>query len=220
MNRSANRVRPGRSDRGADDPQVGAGEDGVERGGELAVPVADQEPEPIAAIAEVHQQVAGLLGDPGAGGVGGDPRDVHAAAVVFDDDEDVEAAQERGVDVGEVDREDGMGLRGEELSPGRTGPSGRGIEARVFQDLPDGRGGNGMAEADQLVLNSSVAPAGILTGHPQHEGPDRRCGGWGLVVGAGRSSGGRRAGRASAAAFGATPAVAGAVGQAAACSVR
>src|SRR5919112_1642578 len=34
-----NRVRPGRSDRGADDPQVGAGEDGVERGGELAVPV-------------------------------------------------------------------------------------------------------------------------------------------------------------------------------------
>src|SRR6476469_3961363 len=67
------RVRPGRSYRGADDPQVGASEDGVERGGELAVPIADQEPEPIAAIAEVHQQVAGLLGDPGAGGVGGDP---------------------------------------------------------------------------------------------------------------------------------------------------
>src|ERR687889_1824159 len=59
-----NRVRPGRSDRGADDPQVGAGEDGVERGGELAVPVADQEPELLGALAEIHQQVAGLLGDP------------------------------------------------------------------------------------------------------------------------------------------------------------
>jgi len=35
-----------------------------------------------------------------------------------------------------------------------------------------------MAEADQLTLNPSVAPAGVLTGHPQHEGPDRRCGGW------------------------------------------
>ena len=34
-----------------------------------------------------------------------------------------------------------------------------------------------MAEADQLTLNPSVAPAGILPGHPQHEGPDRRCGG-------------------------------------------
>jgi hypothetical protein len=35
----------------------------------FAVPVADQEPVPVGAIAEVHQQVAGLLGDPGSGGV-------------------------------------------------------------------------------------------------------------------------------------------------------
>jgi hypothetical protein len=52
--------------------------------------------------------------------VGGDPGEVHAAAVVF------------GVDVGEVDREDGVGLRGEELSPGRSGPSWRRSEARAF----------------------------------------------------------------------------------------
>ena len=39
-------------------------------------------------------------------------------------------------------------------------------------------GGHGMAEADQLTLNPSVAPAGILAGHPQHEGSDRRWGGW------------------------------------------
>ena len=68
-----------------------------------------------------------------------------------------------------------------------------------------------MAESDQLTLDPSVAPAGILAGHPQHQGPDRR---WrwvvGLVVGAGRSSGGRRVGRASAAGFGVTPAAAGA----------
>ena len=124
------RVRPRCPDRGADDPDVGAGEDGVERGGELAVPVADQEPEPVGAVAEVHQQVAGLLGDPGPGGVGGDPGEVHAATVVLDHDQDVEAAQEDGVDVGEVDREDRVGLRGQELSPGRPGPSGRGIESR------------------------------------------------------------------------------------------
>ena len=35
-----------------------------------------------------------------------------------------------------------------------------------------------MAESDQLAVNSSVAPAGILAGHPQHQVPDRRCGGW------------------------------------------
>jgi hypothetical protein len=84
-------------------------------------------------IAEVHQEVAGLLGDPGAGGVGGDPGDVHAATVVLDHEEDVEAAQEHRVDVDEVGREDRVGLRGQELSPGRPGPSGRRIEAAFFK---------------------------------------------------------------------------------------
>jgi hypothetical protein len=117
-------------------------------------------------FAEVHDQVAGLLGDPGAGRAGGDPGDVHAAAAVFDHDQDVEAAQEHGVDVGEIDREDGVGLRGEELAPGRTGPAGRGIESGVLQDLPYGGGGDGVAEADQFAVDSSVAPARILAGHP------------------------------------------------------
>ena len=57
-------VRPRCPDRGADDLDVGAGEHGVEGGGELAVSVADQEPELVGAVAEVHEQVAGLLGDP------------------------------------------------------------------------------------------------------------------------------------------------------------
>ena len=35
-----------------------------------------------------------------------------------------------------------------------------------------------MAESDQLALNPSVAPAGILARHLQHQSSDRRCGGW------------------------------------------
>ena len=132
------RIRPRCSYRGADDADIGASEDGVERGGELAVPVADQEPELVGAVAEVHEQVAGLLGDPGLGGVGGDPGEVHAATAVLDHDEDVEAAQKHGVDVGEIDREDRAGLRGQELSPGRAGSSGRGIQPGALEDLPDG----------------------------------------------------------------------------------
>ena len=45
---------------------------------------------------------------------------------VLDHDEDVEAGQEDGVDVGEVDGEDRVGLRREELSPRRAGPRGAG----------------------------------------------------------------------------------------------
>ena len=41
-------------------------------GGELGVAVADEEPEAAVAVVEVHEQVAGLLGEPGAGRVGGD----------------------------------------------------------------------------------------------------------------------------------------------------
>jgi hypothetical protein len=52
--------------------------------------------------------------------VSGDPDDVHVATGVLDHHQDVEAAQEDGVDVGEVDREDRVRLCGEELPPGRS----------------------------------------------------------------------------------------------------
>ena len=123
-------VRPRRMDRGADDADVGAAEYRVEGGAELAVPIADQEPKLGGAVAEGHRQVAGLLGDPAAGGMGGDPGEVYPAAAVLDHHQDVDAAQEDGVDVGEVDREDRVGLRGEELSPGRAGASRGGDRGR------------------------------------------------------------------------------------------
>src|SRR4051812_48825397 len=84
MKRSAIAFARGARTGRADYPDVGASERGasergVEGGGELAVPVADQELELVGAVAEVHEQVAVLLGDPGSGGVGGVPGDVHAA---------------------------------------------------------------------------------------------------------------------------------------------
>jgi hypothetical protein len=42
---------------------------------------------------------------------------------------EVEAVQEDGVDVGEVDREDWFGLRGQELAPGRSRPWWGGVDA-------------------------------------------------------------------------------------------
>ena len=116
------RVRSRCPRRCADDPDLSVGEHGVEVRGELAVAVTDEESELGGAVAEIHQQVPGLLGDPSSGGVDGDTGDVHAAGGVFDQDKDVEAAEEDGVDVGEVDGEDGVGLRGEKLFPGRSRP--------------------------------------------------------------------------------------------------
>ena len=46
------------------------GEDLVEAGGELGVPVADEEAHPPAGVLEIGAEVAGHLGHPGAVGVG------------------------------------------------------------------------------------------------------------------------------------------------------
>ena len=83
--------------------------------------------------------------------MGGDPGDVHAATTVLDHDEDVEAAQEDGVDVGEVDRKDRVSLRRQELPPGRAGPQGSGVDAGGREDLPDRGGRYLVAESDELT---------------------------------------------------------------------
>jgi hypothetical protein len=53
------------------------GEDGVEGGGELAVPVTDEEAKRGDLLTEVHQQVAGGLGGQSCGGMGGYTEQVH-----------------------------------------------------------------------------------------------------------------------------------------------
>jgi hypothetical protein len=59
-------------DRCADDLGADRGPDVIEGPGELAVTVADQEPDGGGLLIKRDGQVAGLLGDPSAGGVGGD----------------------------------------------------------------------------------------------------------------------------------------------------
>ena len=61
------RVGPRRPHRRPDGPDVDGGEHLFERGGEFGVPIADEEPEAVAGVVEVHEQIAGLLGKPGAG---------------------------------------------------------------------------------------------------------------------------------------------------------
>ena len=84
------RVGPRRPHRCLDDADVDGGEDRVECRRELGVAVTDEEPKPAAGVVEVHEQVAGLLGEPGAGGMRGDAEDVHAAGGVLDDEERVQ----------------------------------------------------------------------------------------------------------------------------------
>jgi hypothetical protein len=70
-------VRARTAGRDLEDFHASVSEDRVEGGGELAGPVSDEELERVRALAEIEEEVAGLLSGPRAVGVGGDAEDVH-----------------------------------------------------------------------------------------------------------------------------------------------
>ena len=114
-------------------------QDRVERRRELPGPIADQEPKPSGAVAEIHQQVAGLLGGPGSVGMGGHAQHVQGAVADLEHEQHVQPPQgERAVDVEEVDCEHAGGLRAQELPPTDVGvPQRRWWDPVARQDSPD-----------------------------------------------------------------------------------
>jgi hypothetical protein len=80
-------VCPRRPGRDLDYLGTGRGEHRVEGSAELSVAVADEEPEPGGALAQVDEQIAGGLGDPGAGGARGDARQADPATLQFDEEQ-------------------------------------------------------------------------------------------------------------------------------------
>src|SRR5947199_1493365 len=70
------------------DCDTGVGEDSVEQGGVLAVPVTDEVLHLAPRLLEAHHEVPGGLGHPGGGRVRGRAEDMDAAAGVLDDRED------------------------------------------------------------------------------------------------------------------------------------
>src|SRR5439155_8691367 len=92
-------VRAGCLDGCPDDPHADGGEYRVEGRGELGVPITDQELQAVRLTFQVHQQVTGLLDHPVTCGMGGDAGQVHAAGVMFDEEQHVQAPQELGVGV-------------------------------------------------------------------------------------------------------------------------
>jgi hypothetical protein len=69
--------------RAEDGPDPGVGEDRVERGGEVGAAVADHELDAVRMFAEVHDQVASLLGGPRPGGMLGDAEEVLESGVAI-----------------------------------------------------------------------------------------------------------------------------------------
>ena len=108
----------------------------VEQGGELAVPVPDQEPRPAACILQVHDEVPRGLGDPGGSGMRGCAQDPDPPGGVLDDRQHVQAGAGQGDGLEEVAGQQGVGLGAEEVSPGGGGALGRGVDPGVAEGSP------------------------------------------------------------------------------------
>jgi hypothetical protein len=109
-----------------------------------------------------HHEVPGRLGRPVAGRVLGHAGEVHPAGVDFDEEQHVVATQRDGVDGEEVTREDPGCLGAQELCPGLRRPARRRIDARLLEDRPHGRGGDGDAEPGEFAVDASGTPGRVL----------------------------------------------------------
>ncbi len=61
---------------------------------------------------------------------------MNAPGAVLDQDQRIDALEQDGVDVDEVDGEDAVGLEGQELAPARAAATRRRIDPGVVQDAP------------------------------------------------------------------------------------
>ena len=91
-------VRAGCAYRCADRSDAFGTEHLIERRGELAVAVVDQEPDRLHPFDERLDDVARLLGRPLTGRVRGDARQIHLPGREFDEDECVQAPEQHRVD--------------------------------------------------------------------------------------------------------------------------
>jgi len=103
-------------------------------------------------------QVAGLLGQPGSGRVRGDAQNVYPAGGVLDDEERVQPVQADRVEMEQVARDDRLGLRVEELRPGRPGSPRRWVDARRVKDFSHGGGADLVAASDEFAVHAPIPP--------------------------------------------------------------
>ena len=118
-------------------------------------------------VADVHEQIAGLLGGPGAGGVGGHAQDVQTCRVAtLHHEQDVHAFEGGSwVHMEEVARPAALAPGGTQEPPARTCPrsAGPGSCRPGTQDPPHGRLALTLvAESAQLAVHPAVSPCRIL----------------------------------------------------------
>jgi hypothetical protein len=123
-------------------------------------------------LAEGEGEVAGLLGRPLAGGVGGDASQMHAAGAVLDEHQDRTVASAARCQRGRSRRRGSLRPGRAGTAPGRACAAGSRIDTRGTQDLPDGGRRDRHAEFGYLAMDPAVSPQRILLRQPDNKAGD------------------------------------------------
>jgi hypothetical protein len=107
---------------------------------------------------QVHEQVPGLLDDPGLDRVLRGAQDPDAPAAVLDHCKDVCLRAIEQVSGEEVKRQDPLRLGSQELRPLRAVPAGRRVDPGVLEDLLHRRWRHDDAEPCKLTVDPPVPP--------------------------------------------------------------
>src|SRR5206468_3526185 len=165
----------GRRDRRLDQPESFGTKDLVEGGREFAIPVADQDPMPLPLLGERHRQVARLLHDPGAVGIGTDAGEIHATPRQLDEEEHVEPAQPERLNREEVTLDHRSRLLAQELSPADARSPRRWLDPVAVENVPNAACRQRHPERDQLALDALVSPARVLRRQTENQIPHLRA---------------------------------------------
>ena len=122
----------------------------------------------VGAVTEIHKQIPGLLGGPRPVRMCGDAEDVHVPGADLEDEEHVQALR---VSAQSTWKESQASIVAACVRTNRrhvvwSRRSGAGRYPQPFEDPADGGGADAVSEAVQFALDSQVAPAGIVPGHP------------------------------------------------------
>ena len=71
-----------------------------------------------------------------------------------------------------------LGLGAQEQRPAWPGLPWRGIDTGLLQDLPHVDAATSISQPGQFTVDPAVAPARVLAGQPEDQGPDVPAGGW------------------------------------------
>ena len=149
----------------------------------VASPVAQQEPELLDAVRQVHEEGAGLLGDRFPGWLAVTPRRWTRRVETSSTNRTYRRLR-KTVSAGRSRRPRSLGLGGQELLPGQAGAAWCRVDAASFGEQPHRARCDLLSKPGQFTVDAPVAPRRVLRCHRQDQATQfwHRRGPTGLAV--------------------------------------